>query len=194
MFDRTTSALGQASQERVTLGELLHRDRLQEEGFTPEGFQQDLIRYAGYLGCDECGAEDLAQTAIELAVRKSQAFSSLSHLIGWLKNVMKFKRLNQRRKRSELPVEQDVVEHWIYLRQRHHEELEARIQLVRECLSELSAKDQAAIRDRFIEDIKPADAAAQSGEHANTISRRCSRARDRISRCITLKTERQNVK
>jgi RNA polymerase sigma-70 factor (ECF subfamily) len=148
--------------------------------------QEELFRYIFSLLPHEEDAKDVLQETSVALYRKFAEYDPEKPFLAWAYGFAHLEVLKQRERnaRSTRLWSLELVEHLARERAEHDDMLQSRLQALEHCLSDLSAADQALIRQRYQGRTRAAEMIQQFGKSRRTWFRELSRIRRLLLECI----------
>jgi len=131
-------------------------------------------------------AEDVLQrTAYDIATNFEQ-YDTDRPFVAWAIGIAKYKVLDYRRDkgREKTVFNNAALEHLAVAYAQQSEALGEHSHALRSCLEKLSFKARSLVELRYMQNLKPAEIAAQVGTTPNTVSNALSRTRESLRQCI----------
>ena len=127
-------------------------------------------------------ARDILQDTNVVLLRKAGEFRPGSNFTAWAFRIARFEIMAWRRKagRSRLVFDESALERIAETAEHEDDFYLARVEALRECLKRLPARQQEAIRRRYLEGWDVADLARDMGENPNAVSQLLFRARQNL--------------
>jgi RNA polymerase sigma-70 factor (ECF subfamily) len=149
--------------------------------------QEELFRYIFALLPHEEDARDVLQETCVALYRKFEEYDSGKPFLPWAYcfaylEILKQRERNQRGARL---LNRDLVERLARERQQHEPVLHARLAALEHCLKELTAADQALIRQRYQQKTRADELTRQFETSRRTLFRKLDRIRRLLCECIS---------
>ena len=135
-------------------------------------------------------ADDLWQETMLTAWRRWEDFDQSRPFGAWLRGIAKNKILAWQKRIAKAPLlcDESALEYFSQvfgqIQELKGDTFTDKLQALRDCLQLLPEKYAKAIRLRFYEDLKPARIAEQLAEELETVKKRLSRAKTKLSLCL----------
>lgn len=148
--------------------------------------QSALRMYIASLLPGECQAADVAQQANATLWRKRANFAIGTNFKAWMFSIARYEVLNFRKQqaRSKLVFSDQLTELMANELVDQEDDLEARRQALRGCLSKLKPADQQLIQHRYFHRTPLKEYAEQVGRSAGGLKVTLHRLRNALQRCI----------
>ncbi|MEO0476019.1 MAG: sigma-70 family RNA polymerase sigma factor [Planctomycetota bacterium] len=147
-----------------------------------------LIGYAWVVVGDADTAEDVLQDVSLAAVKKADQIVDADHLAGWLRQAIRLRGLELRRKQLSQArlIAPDVLDLLEKAHQRKPADDAERMAALRDCIPNLSENAQKTLALRYGDGVKPSDIAEQTGRSLKSVYQMITRAHAALRECVRL--------
>ena len=147
-----------------------------------------LIGYAWVVVGDADTAEDVLQDVSLAAVKKADQIVDADHLAGWLRQAIRLRGLELRRKKLSQArlLAPDVLDLLEQAHQRKPADDAERMAALRHCIPRLSENAQKTLALRYGQGVKPSDIASQTDRSIKSVYQMITRAHAALRECVRL--------